>query len=45
MPTIPAIILTVYRIAGAILATAFANPPEAYYESCCRAIKAGAYGG
>lgn len=45
MPAIPAIIRSAGRIAGAILATAFANLPEAYYESYCRAIKAGAYGG
>ena len=45
MPAIPAIIRNAGRIAGAILAMAFANPPEAYYESHCRAIKAGAYGG
>lgn len=45
MPAIPAIIRNAGHIAGAILATAFANPPEAYYESYCRAIKAGAYGG
>ena len=45
MPAIPAMIRNAGRIAGAILNAAFGNPPEAYYESYCRAIKAGAYGG
>lgn len=45
MPAIPAIICNACRIGGAILSADFGNPPEAYYERYCRAIKAGAYGG
>ena len=45
MPAFSAIIHNAGRIGGAILAAAFANPPEAYCESYCHAVKAGAYGG